>query len=373
MKTTITVIVLSTVLTLLVTGARPRSGWGGTNEQSVLEETSPPAAATEQPENIQEETTQPDPQVEAELALAQAQVKKADEQAAQAGAVEDGSGAVLGDLPSVSGLTRLHNWYQQGRGGGKGLVIRSSETDPKDQAALEEDLSVMSHILSKAVEEKVGSQSHSRRAMGIDLVFASSSSPLHSLYLDGYGALFLLRVNFPLIAPVKREAAKEQTETSSTWEEARQELYGQRGEGRVLSGSSQEYDEEKVTNLKDALLEALKNATHIRELKPDDAVTVCIFGGGPARVQPVIKRGPTAGVSENSVWVFDTKAGPKRGTIMTMRIKKSDADAYAKNRVDLEEFRKRAKITSYIGNAETGGAAATAYGFGNGFTFETGR
>ena len=90
-------------------------------------------------------------------------------------------------------------------------------------------------------------------------------------------------------------------------------------------------------------------------------------------MQPVLKRGANAAASQSHVWVFDSKGGQKRGTIMTIRIKKSDADAYAKNRLDLDEFRKRAKITSYIGNAETGGSSATAFGFGNGFTFETPR
>jgi len=41
----------------------------------------------------------------------------------------------------------------------------------------------------------------------------------------------------------------------------------------------EEYDGTKVNKLKDALFEALKNATNIRNLKSDDSITVCVFGG----------------------------------------------------------------------------------------------
>src|SRR5207247_2180543 len=101
--------------------------------------------------------------------------------------------------------------------------------------------------------------------------------------------------SFPLLPPPKGEARKEKSETSSTWEEARQELYGQPGEGRVRTdfrtGPAEEYDEEKVNTLKDALLEALKHAANIRDLKADDSVTVCVFGGagGPARFRSYVK------------------------------------------------------------------------------------
>src|SRR5437899_24882 len=37
--------------------------------------------------------------------------------------------------------------------GGRPLVIRCSEMDPKDQANLEEDLAVMSHLFNRALEE----------------------------------------------------------------------------------------------------------------------------------------------------------------------------------------------------------------------------
>jgi len=119
--------------------------------------------------------------------------------------------------------------------------------------------------------------------MGIDVFFAPSSNPMRSLYLEGYGALFLLNVGIPLLPPpAKAEPQKEKSPVDSNWDQARQELYGQRTEGKTVTGPVKEYSEEKVNRLKDALLEALKNATNIRNLKPNDSVTVCVFGGASA-------------------------------------------------------------------------------------------
>jgi hypothetical protein len=43
-----------------------------------------------------------------------------------------------------------------------------------------------------------------------------------------------------------------------------------------------------------------------------------------------------------------------RQTIMTIRVKKSDVDAFAKGAMTLEVFRKRAHVVSYAGSPETG-------------------
>ena len=59
-----------------------------------------------------------------------------------------------------------------------------------------------------------------------------------------------------------------------------------------------------------------------------------------------------------------------RQTIMTIRVKKSDADAFAKGAMTLEAFRKRAHVVSYAGSPETGmafgGMGGGMGGFGGG-------
>ena len=66
-----------------------------------------------------------------------------------------------------------------------------------------------------------------------------------------------------------------------TWEQTRQELYGQGATAGSASPNepAAEYDEQLLTGLKQQLLEALGNAAHIRHLKPDAYVTVTLLGG----------------------------------------------------------------------------------------------
>jgi len=207
------------------------------------------------------------------------------------------------------------------------------------------------------------------------VLFAPGSGSIRNLYLEGYGALFLLNVNFPLLPPPEKvDATKEKSETDSTWEETRQELYGQSDAwaqaGKALKfglspGTQQEYDKDKVEELKESLLEALKNATNIRNLKPDETLTVCVFGGasaGPRKARTVrASPKPAPDAPEEEVFVSIRDDGvPARGTIMTIRVKKSDADGFAKGELNADEFRKRASITTYAG--DTGG-----WGGGNAF------
>ena len=324
---------------------------------------------------------------------------------------------------------RLQNVIRRAPGGSaKTLVIRSAESDSKGQANLEEDLSVMSHIFDKAVDEKLGADWHARNAMGINVFFAPGSSQLRNLYLDGYGALFLLHVSFPLLPPpAKPEPEKEKAPVDSAWQEAKDELYGQHSVGKTVVGPVEEYNEEKVNKLRDALLEALKNASNIRNLKADDSITVCVFGGGspsagkfraatgqgnklvlsPGVVEPAtglpaghpgavdsatglpaghpggtdpatgLRTGhgavdPTTGLPAASGtsqaeaafqsrypgangWGLAQVNDPGvRGSIMTIRVKKSDVDAFAKGKLNADEFRKKAKSATYAADVGSG-------------------
>jgi hypothetical protein len=271
----------------------------------------------------------------------------------------------------------------RGHGGqGKSLVIQTSDAEAKSLAKLEEDLAVMSLILEKALSQKmVEVEDPQTPYMGINVLFGPGSTPIRSLALEGYGALFLLNVNFPLLPPPEKpEAAKENSETDSAWEDAKRELYGQPDAwsqvGRALrfgmsGGQHKSYDEKKVNALKDALLEALKNATNIRNLKPHENITVCVFGGAAAlpvysaSFSPDGRQVVTTG-ADRTVRIWDVQTGkpmehdtevPAHGTIMTIRVLKSDVDAFAKDKLNPDEFRKKAAITTYAGDAGGWGGA----------------
>jgi len=364
MKNLITIMVMSAAWALTGAGIHARMLPPNNDARSTLEEglpkTTPPApalaplpAAPETPEPAQAPLDEQFAEANAQLSLANAQI-------AQTAAVAAGAASSSEDAAeAMSGVTSpLHTLIRHGHGAGSALVIRSSDFDSKAQSGLEEDLTVMSHILDKALEEKLSNQPRARKAMGIDVVFSSSSSPIRSLYLEGYGAVFFLNVSFPFLAPPKAEPKKEQAETSSTWEEARQELYGQRGEPKLSAAPGEEYDQEKVDKLKDSILESLNNGSNIRDLKADDSITVCVFGvaGRSGKVQSTARRTPAPTPLANYAYAFgDSKGGRTRGTVLTVRVRKSDAEAFAKGKLDLDEFRKKAKISAYSGNAISDG------------------
>ena len=373
MKTLISIITLVAGSSLLIPAqpeqesvkAEARAFQNGPEEEQ--------AEARRQLEQARQQEDQAKAEGQQQFERAKQQFAQADQQFRVAQAASASSSAPVAQ--------RLQNIVRRGPGAsGKTLVIRSSETDPKDQVNLEEDLAVMSHIFDKAIDENLGEDGHAwKHPMGIDVFFAPSSNPMRSLYLEGYGALFLLNVGIPLLPPpAKAEPQKEKSPVDSNWDQARQELYGQHTEGKIVTGPVKEYSEEKVNRLKDALLEALKNATNIRNLKPNDSVTVCVFGGaipGALRFAATAKRTLAAGEEpeEPRPWPAlpgQPYRGPAGGTMMTIRVKKTDVDDFAKGKLNLDEFHKKAKISNYAGGA--GGGDGSFVFSGDGFNFNRG-
>jgi hypothetical protein len=255
----------------------------------------------------------------------------------------------------------------------KSLVIRSSDMAPREQSDLEEDMTIMAHILDKALAEQSTDDQAGHVAMGISVSYAPGEGPTRNLYLDGYGAVFFLNVNFPLLPPpAEKNVEKERAPADSTWEEARAEVYGQ--PGTKSWASRPEYDGAKVAALKKALLDSLKNAANIRSVRSDESITVCVIGApsrGPLRVVTgsggggyggsvggaggglgpfsSSSSGGGGGGGEQNVWV--TTSGnddaPANKTTLTIRAKKTDCEAFAKGKLTADEFRNRATITIY--------------------------
>src|SRR5207249_2817984 len=113
---------------------------------------------------------------------------------------------------------------------------------------------------------------------------------------------------------------------------------------------------------------ALKNATNIRDVKPDECVTVAVIGteSSPPMTTKRVKKVRTtrSGADQNNAegasgggvgWFGDDQAlavaaGDQvvhRQTTLTVRVRKSDADAFAKDKLSLEEFRKKVSIQAY--------------------------
>jgi hypothetical protein len=208
---------------------------------------------------------------------------------------------------------------------------------------------VMAHILQKAVGGAGGGLGYSGRAMGVDLVFAHGGEPGRDLYLEGYGAVFLATVPFPLLpTPGKPDKDADPTAADTDWEKAKRELHGQPVEPLVTGIATEPYREERVAQLQNAILDALKNASNIRELKPEESVTVCVIGpAGPGTAPPQPLR-PWRALRSLDDAKLELGGPPHLNqTVLTLRVTKADVEAFAKGKSDLESFRKKVQISSY--------------------------
>jgi len=239
--------------------------------------------------------------------------------------------------------------FFRGSKGGRSLIIQSSDPDPKTYANIEEDLNVMYRILSKTRKQDDG-------GFGLGSFLSGSSGPsVKSMYIEGYGAVFMLNVRFPLVAPQPpEEQAKPKENTSEEWERAKRELSSrntleldlERAWTHAIGPAGEEYDAQKVEDLTVSVLESLKNATHIRNLKSDEFVTVAMLGaeGPPQRIS--LDNEDEDGKSKRKTRI-ETMGAPRGESTMTIRAKKSDIDDFAKNKLNLDAFRKKVKMLVY--------------------------
>jgi hypothetical protein len=238
------------------------------------------------------------------------------------------------------------------------LVIQFSSTNETDIQDWEEDLSVMTQLieqsLQRAAEEDLADFKISR-------VLISGNRSVRPLYLESFGALFMIKVNFPVVPPTKVD--DEKTERSeSDWERARHELYRRRQAswmaGNVESGA--DYDSDQVDTLKKELVQCLKNASNFRHLKSDEYISITVFGSpnSGAKAPKGSTRKKKSNAADEMARELDrtirdqltqTRAG-RPGTVLTLRVKKAEVDAFAKGNIDLEAFEKRIATNTYLGN-----------------------
>ncbi|MHB1308560.1 MAG: hypothetical protein ACYC23_15885 [Limisphaerales bacterium] len=267
-------------------------------------------------------------------------------------------------------------------GGTTPLVIHSGAIqDDKVRGMIVEDLNVMHRILTKAASAGNASAG-TKTAMGIAVLSSGGKSAPSSIYLEGFGVVFLLNVHYPLTAPPSNDdATPAANPEDTTWEEAKREVYGQRSTRRSGTGMSPElmaryglaspepprlvpYNQARVEALTTALMTAARNVTNIRNLDDEENVVVVVRGTSGGKTTHVVKsqrssdaeggaehdrsaRSGSSGVqySVNAVGYVTSDSAPD--STLTLRFKKADAAALANGGLSLEDFRKRAKIVTY--------------------------
>jgi hypothetical protein len=246
------------------------------------------------------------------------------------------------------------------------VVIQFGAKDASAIGAMEEDLAVMTHIIDRAVD-RVGEEVPD--ALGVPLVYTSGGRSVRALYLDGFGPLIMVKVNFPVHAPATTETKAPDKQESSEWQQAWSTLYGGKGEMSVRgSSSSAPYDAGRVEGLKKQLITAIKNASNMKGVKPEESVSVTVFGspaavasqngfaGGGSGPQgggnslPTQHRGDLAHDRPGTAASLELARTTLRGTVLTMRALKSDIDAAARGSLDEDAFAKKVTVNTYSGN-----------------------
>jgi hypothetical protein len=237
-------------------------------------------------------------------------------------------------------------------------VVVAAELNEDQRDRLTEDLKVMQRLLDKAAE-RAGAGGSAETALGITVLTSMGRPSPRTLYLQGFGAVFMLHVRFPLVAPPKVAEGEESPNRpdNSTWEETRRELFGRRaGEGPLrvhpeaarhygLSAGKERavpYSASTVEALKRALVEAARNAVNIRHLGGDDQVVIVALGPAapPTEQVEVTRRN-----AQERVVVIARDGDPP--TALTLRFKKADAEAFAEGELSADEFRQRMQMTAY--------------------------
>jgi len=294
----------------------------------------------------------------------------------------------------------------------KVLVIPDTDVKPEELDALTQDLLVMSHILDERFKE-------SRTIKGVFTdfgdFFGRDNRATEAIYMQGYGALFLMEVNFAFSPPLKSEEQKDEKTAENvdpTWQRAREQIFSPKAPTPGMPAfSKQEAGLVKFDQLKKELIETLKHAANIRNLTPDEWIIVTVVGQGqqggvvyyetfgdadPWISYPSSSRSTSGQLSssEGGGYAASRSAGIAGGyggmggygggmggygsgmygygggmsagmgammggmagygemslpstTVLTIRVKKGDVDAFAGGELDFEQFQKIVEIFTY--------------------------
>ena len=243
------------------------------------------------------------------------------------------------------------------------LVIPAKEMTPETCDRIVEDLSIMSRIIEKSLRDAAeqgyglvtrdaGIYSAGGGVYGQTLFLPSDSTGPQilrasggrpkAIYVGGYGVVFSLQVDFPLVPPPETPEPNKSTDKADrVWVAAQRELVNPQAGIRLRPGVSQgtPYRPEAVENLRSTLIGLLKHATNIRDLEPEAWLTILIQGPSTSADQSQDPSG------DQQVSLLGTR--PSGRTLLTVRVKKADIDQLAKGPLEQTEFQKRVQITTY--------------------------
>ncbi|MEN6578387.1 MAG: hypothetical protein ABFD90_18725 [Phycisphaerales bacterium] len=222
------------------------------------------------------------------------------------------------------------------------LVVPGKEMDAETVNRLIEDLSVMGRIIERNtsnVLESADSDAASlyrrmrfRNGDASPAVLFSSPGRARPLYVAGYGALFFIQVDFPLVPPAETaEKAPAKEDSDTVWVQTRRSILEPEWPGMYPArdtGASPPYSRERIETLKSTLTTTMKHGTNIRGLETGEWLTIVLQG-----TSPQTEGSPTGGTGGRST--------------LTVRATKADVDLHAKGELTPAQFEQRLQVVSY--------------------------
>ncbi|NQT02554.1 MAG: hypothetical protein HQ580_11060 [Planctomycetes bacterium] len=252
-------------------------------------------------------------------------------------------------IPNVT-LPHLPHFQRSGSGGV--LVIPSAEMKVENLAVITEDMSVMSRIFDKQLNQSNVQTARGRMYGDFNPFFGRGNRTTEAIFLEGYGALFLMEINILLSAPPEtQQKEKTKEDTDPVWSQMRREMYEpeETRRSRTDDRPKEKYDAEMVETLKTNLIKTLKHATNIQALEPEQLVILTVIGDrhqSAATVTRTSSYGRRSGSRYRTIvqTAPEAETGPLPPTVLTISAKKSDIDAFAKGELDYDQFRQRTGI-----------------------------
>ncbi len=231
------------------------------------------------------------------------------------------------------------------------LVVPGPDLKPETLAAITEDLTVMCRILDKTLypgKRGAGASIYLKRPGSLGSLFLPQTGRTQGLYLDGYGALFFVQVDFPLIAPPEqKQEAKPDESVDQVWSQTVNEVRGQEEPRDAVKGGPA-YDARRVENLKATLIKTLRHAANLR-VRPEDQVTLVVGSQGPA----------TGSGKEHFSWFYSQQhwsVGPTKNrtgpdnpvpdpaATLVLRVSKADVDALSAGKLTADQFAPKVQV-----------------------------
>jgi hypothetical protein len=253
------------------------------------------------------------------------------------------------DMVEAIRLPKLPFARSKSGGGGAVLVVPSAEMKLDNLAAVTEDMSVMSRIFDRKLNQSNVQAARGEAHLDFNPFFGHDSSTTQAVYLEGYAVLFLVNVDMPLSPPAQEQKTEEAEEqTDPVWTQVRKEIYEPEEVGRRKDERREEkYDAEKVEMLKTNLIKTLKHAAIIRALEPGHLVILTVIGDRNRRAgnfTNTYRYGINTGSRYVTQTAPDMEAVSLQPSVLTISAKKADIDAFAEGRIDYNQFRQRMGI-----------------------------